>query len=70
MMWTVGGERRRRERPMESDWERAERAERLRHAKWLVSHGASLAEVSSETGIAGGTIARSMQREEARSGRS
>lgn len=47
-MWTVRG---RRGRPSESDWEREERRERVRHARWLVDHGAPMAVVAAECGV-------------------
>lgn len=58
-MWTVKG---RRERPSESDWEREERRERVRHAAWLVGHGAPMAVVAAECGVSYEALRKSMRR--------
>lgn len=48
MMWTVKG---RRGRPSESDWEREERRETMRHAVWLVDRGVPVAVAAGECGV-------------------
>ena len=59
-MWTVKG---RRGRPSESDWEREERRGRIRHARWLVSHGAPMAVVAEECGVSYEALRKWMKRE-------
>jgi len=46
-----------------SDWERAERDERMRHALWLVGHGASMTVVAAECGIRYETLRTRVRRE-------
>lgn len=58
-MWTVKG---RRVRPGESDWEREERRERVRHARWLVDHGAPMAVVAAECGVGYETVRQWVRR--------
>lgn len=48
MTWTV---KVRRGRTSESDWEREERREAMRHAVWLVGRGAPMAVVAAECGV-------------------
>lgn len=43
-------------KPYESDWEAEERRERMRHAVWLVLHGAPMAEVGREFGVGCDTL--------------
>lgn len=50
-MWTAQSEVKRLRAELESDWERAEREERMRHAKRLVEHGANPGVVARETGM-------------------
>lgn len=61
-MWTV-----RRAAPSRdlSDWERAERDERMRHALWLVAHGASVSAVASECGLPYDALRRRARRQNA-----
>lgn len=49
-MWTC-----KRRRSL-SDWERAERDERRRHALWLLDHGATMAAVAAEMGVSYETV--------------
>lgn len=53
MMWTV---KRRRPRPALSDWELAERRERMRHAAALVGRGATVAAVAEDMGVSYETV--------------
>lgn len=48
MMWTVKG---RHGRPSESDWDREERRETMRHAVWLVGRGVPVAVAAGECGV-------------------
>lgn len=50
-------------KPYESDWEAEERRERMRHALWLVGHGASKDEVARELGIKLNTLSHWMRKE-------
>lgn len=59
-MWTVKG---RRGRPGESDWEREERRETMRHAVWLVGRGAPMAVVAAECGVSYETLRKAARRE-------
>lgn len=59
-----GGVKKRREET-ESDWERAEREERMRHAKWLVAHGANPGVVARETGMDARELRRVAERRRA-----
>ena len=59
-MWTV---KRRRGRPSESTWEVEERRERIRHARWLVSHGAPMAVAAAECGVSYEALRKWMKRE-------
>lgn len=60
MMWTVRG---RRARTSESDWERAERRETMRHAVWLVGRGVSLSVVAGECGVGYDVLRKAARRE-------
>lgn len=62
MMWTVRGDVKKRRAELESDWERAERKERMRHAKWLVEHGARPSVVARETGMCERTLRRAAKK--------
>lgn len=52
-MWTV-----KLAEPPVTDWEAEEQEERLRHAAWLVMHGAEMSEVTLETGLRASDIRR------------
>lgn len=58
-MWTVKG---RRGRPSESDWEREERRETMRHAVWLVGRGAPMVVVAAECGVSYETLRKAARR--------
>lgn len=64
-MWTVRGDVKKRRAELESDWEREEREERMRHAKWLVEHGANPGVVARETGMDARTLRRVAERRRA-----
>lgn len=62
MMWTAQSEIKRMRAELESDWERAERKERMRHAKWLVEHGARPSVVARETCMCERTLRRATKK--------
>lgn len=64
-MWTVKG---RRGMPSESDWEREERRETMRHAVWLVGHGVPVAVAAGECGIGYETLRNAAKGGEERGG--
>ena len=59
-MWTV---KRSRPRPALSDWELAERAERMRHAVWLVGRGVPVAVAAGECGVGCDALRKAARRE-------
>ena len=58
-MWTT---KRQRGRRPTSTWEVEERRERIRHARWLVSHGAPMAVVAAECGVSYETVRQWVRR--------
>lgn len=50
-------------RPLAGAWEAEERRERIRHARWLVDHGAPMAVVAAECGVSYETVRKWMKRE-------
>lgn len=54
-MWTV---KRPARRAGLSDWELAERRERMRHARWLVGHGAVVSVAAAECGVSHEALGR------------
>ena len=58
-MWTT---KRQRGRRPTSAWEREERRERIRHARWLVDHGAAIAAVAEEMGVSYETVRQWVRR--------
>lgn len=61
-MWTT---KRPRGRGSTSTWEVEERRERIRHARWLVSHGAPMAVVAAECGVSYEALRKYAKRGEA-----
>lgn len=59
-MWTT---KRQRGRRSTSAWEAEERRERVRHARWLVSHGDPMAVVAAECGVSYEALRKWMKRE-------
>ncbi|OUO32279.1 hypothetical protein [Olsenella sp. An293] len=59
-MWTC---KRRTGRPALSDWELAERAERMRHAVWLVGRGVPVAVAAGECGVGCDALRKAARRE-------
>ena len=54
-MWTC---KRKTRRPALSDWELAERRERMCHARWLVGHGAAVSVAAAECGVSSEALGR------------
>lgn len=59
-MWTT---KRQRGRSSTSTWEVEEHRERIRHAVWLVDHGAPMAVVAAECGVSYEALRKWMKRE-------